>query len=264
MSPDGTAARNAFGQPMRRKEDVRLLLGQGRFTADLLRPGMAHAAMIRSPHAHAVVTGIDAAAARAMPGVLAVLTGADYAADGLGGITPGGPLIRLPGTPGDQGFLFRPEHPALAQGRVRHVGETVALVVAETEAQARDAAEAVLVEYDPLPAVTGPAEAVAPGAPAVWDEAPDNACFCWQAGDAAAVEAAFAKAAHVVKLDTLNNRIHVASLETRGAIGEFADGRYTLATGTQMPHGLKEALADEVFRIPREHVRVTVADGLRL
>jgi carbon-monoxide dehydrogenase large subunit len=260
MSPDGTAGRNAFGQPIRRKEDLRLLLGQGRFTADLLRPGMAHAAMIRSPHAHAEIKAIDISAAMAMPGVLAVLTGADYAADGLGGISPGGPLIRLPGTPGDQGFLFRPEHPALARGRVRYVGETVAMVVAETEVLARDAAEAVVVEYNPLPAVTGTAEAVAPGAPVVWEEAPWNACFHWQAGDAAAVDAAFAAAAHVVKLDTLNNRIHVASMETRAAIGEFSDGRYTLATGTQMPHGLKEALADEVFRVPRDHIRVTVAD----
>ncbi len=255
-----TTAKNAFGQPMRRKEDARLLLGQGRFTADLLQPGMARAVMIRSPHAHAALRAIDITAAAAMPGVLAILTGADTQADGIGGITPGGPLIRLPGTPPDQGFLHRPNHPALAIGRVRHVGETVAMVIAETETQARDAAEAVLVDYDVLPSVTATAAATRPDAPLVWDEAPGNACFRWQAGDAAAVDAAFAAAAHTVSLDTLNNRIHVASMENRGAIGDYTDGRYTLATGTQMPHGLKDALADEVFRIPRDQVRVTVAD----
>ena len=262
MSPDGTTTRHAFGQPIRRKEDLRLLLGQGRFTADLVAPGAAHALMIRSPHAHADIVAVDTTAAAAMPGVLAVLTGADYAAAGLGGVTPGGPLIRLPGTPVTQDFLYRPEHPALARGRVRHVGETVAMVVAETAEQARNAAEAVLIDYAVLPSVTDTAAAAAAGAPLVWDEAPGNACFRWQAGDAAAVDAAFAHAAHTVRLDTLNNRIHVGSLETRGAIGDYdaTSGRYTLATGTQMPHGLKEALADEVFRIPRDRVRVTVAD----
>ena len=260
MSPDGTAQRHAFGQPMRRKEDLRLLLGQGRFIADELTPGTAHAVMIRSPHAHAAITAIDTASARAMPGVLAILTGADYAADGLGGITPGGPLIRLPGTPADQDFVFRPNHPALAQGRVRHVGETVAMIVADTPEQARDAAEAVLVEYDILPSVTDTAQTTQPGAPLVWDQAPGNACFRWQAGDASAVDAAFATAAHTVRLDTLNNRIHVASMETRGAIGEYTDGRYTLQTPTQMPHGLKEALATEVFRIPQDRIRVLVSD----
>ena len=262
MSSNSTVPRNAFGQPLRRKEDFRLLVGAGRFTADLIRPGMAHAAMIRSPHAHAVIGAIDTAAARAMPGVLAVLTGADYGADGLGGISPGGPLIVLPGTPADQGFLYRPAHPALAQGRVRYVGETVAMVVADTPEQARDAAEAVAIDYHTLPSVTDTAAAAQPGAPLVWEAAPDNACFRWQAGDAAGVDAAFAGAAHVVRLDTLNNRIHVGSLETRGAIGEYdaATGRYTLATGTQMPHGLKQALAEEVFRIPADRVRVTVAD----
>ncbi len=253
-------ATNAFGQPLRRKEDRRLLTGTGQFTADFLRPGMAHAAMVRSPHAHARIVAVDVAAAAVMPGVLVVLTGEEYAAEGLGGITPGGPLIRLPGTPKDQDFLFRPEHPALARGRVRYVGETVAVVVAETAAQARDAAEAVWVEYDMLPAVTDTAAAARPGAPLVWEEAPGNGSFVWQAGDAAAVDAAFAAAAHVVRLETLNNRIHVASMETRGAIGEFADGRYTLRTGTQMPHGLKEALAGEVFRVAPDRVRVLVAD----
>lgn len=249
---------NAFGQPLRRKEDVRLLTGQGRFTADLIRPGMAHAAMLRSPHPHARIVAIDTAAAAAMPGVCAVLTGADYAADGLGGIPSGSDLLRLPGTPADQGFRYRPPHPALAAERVRFVGDTVAMVVAETAAEARDALEAIAVEYEALPHVTATAQAL--GGPPVWSEAADNLCFDWQAGDAAAVAAAFARAARVVRLETLNQRIHVGSLETRGAIGEYADGRYTLTTGTQMPHGLRDALAEAVLRVPAAEVRVRVAD----
>jgi carbon-monoxide dehydrogenase large subunit len=249
---------NAFGQPLRRKEDSRLLKGEGSFTADLLRPGMAHAAMLRSPYAHAIIKSIDTTQARTMPGVLAVLTGADYAADGLGGIPSGSDLLRLPGTPADQGFKFRPPHPALAQGTVRFVGDTVAMVVAESESQARDALETIQVDYDELPQVTATKEALA--GPAVWPEAPDNICFIWQAGDRAAVDEAFAQAARVVKLEAINNRVHVGSLEARAAIGEYDGTRYTLQTGTQMPHGLKDSLAQAVFRIPPEHVRVIVAD----
>ena len=250
---------NAFGQSLRRKEDQALLVGQGRFTADLLRPGMAVALMIRSPHAHAVLGAIDADAARALPGVLAVLTGADYAAAGLGGIPAGSDLVRLPGTPADQGFAFRPRHPALAQGRVRVVGDTVAMVVAESEAIARDAAELVTIEYEGLPSVVATEAAI--GGPAVWPEAPDNVCFRWSAGDAAAVDAAFAGAAQVVRMDSRNPRVQVGSLENRGAIGEWngATGRYTLTSGTQMPHGIKDALG-QAFGEPAEHFRVIVTD----
>ena len=251
---------NAFGQPMLRKEDTSLLTGRGRFTQDMITPAMARAVMIRSPHAHARILGMDTAAARAMPGVLAVLTGAEYAADGLGGIPSGSDLIRLPGTPAGDAFRFRPAHPALVGDRARFVGDTVAMVVAETDAQARDAAELVVVEYEILPAVPGTAAAAAPGAPLVWDEAPGNLCFDWSAGDKAAVDAAFAAAVHVVSLDTCNTRVHVGSLETRGAIGSFADGRYVLSTGTQMPHGLKEALAHDVFHVPEDRIRVLTAD----
>jgi aerobic carbon-monoxide dehydrogenase large subunit len=251
---------NGFGQPMLRKEDTRLLTGRGTFTADMVRSDMAHVAMIRSPHAHARIIGIDTSAARAMPGVLAVLTGEDYAADGLGPIPAGADLIRLPGTPAGQDFAFRPDRPALARARVRYVGDSVAAVVAETAAQARDAAEAVVVEYEPLPCITDTARAAAPGAPLVWEEAPANTAFVWSAGDREAVDAAFASAAHVVRLPAVNNRIHVGAMETRGAIGEFVDGRYVLSTGSQMPHGLKQALAGSVFRVPQDRVRVLVAD----
>ena len=252
---------NAFGQSLARKEDTRLLTGAGRFTADLLRPGMAHAAMLRSPHAHADILSIDIAAASAMPGVLAVLTAAEYAADGLGGIPSGSALIRFPGTPPDQDFAFRPARPALATGRVRFPGDTVAMVVAETARQAQNAAEAIEIAYEIRPAVAGTAAAAVPGAPLVWDEAPGNICFHWSAGDAVAVDAAFAAAHQVVRLPAINNRIHVAALETRGAIGEYnaATGRYTLSTGSQMPHSLKAALAG-IFALPPDRFRVRVAD----
>ncbi|MBC7635625.1 MAG: xanthine dehydrogenase family protein [Acetobacteraceae bacterium] len=250
---------NAFGQSLRRKEDFALLVGQGRFTADLVCSGMAVAVMIRSPHAHAVIATIDRAAACALPGVLAVLTGADYAAAGLGSIPSGSDLIRLPGTPPDQDFAFRPQHPALSQGKVRFVGDTVAMVVAETEAIARDAAELVMIEYDTLPAVVATDAAL--GGPAVWPEAPDNLCFTWSAGDTEAVDAAFAQAAQIIRMDSRNPRVQVGSLENRGAIGEFnpGTGRYTLTSGTQMPHGIKDALG-QAFGEPADRFRVIVTD----
>ena len=212
---------NALGQGLTRREDSRLLTGRGRFTADLVPPGAARAVMLRSPHAHATIVSIDADAARAMPGVLAVLTGADYREAGLGGIPSGSDLMKLPGTPAGQDFDHRPAHPALALNRVRFVGDSVAVVVAETEAEARDAMEAIVVDYAPLDAVTGTAAAAAPDAPLVWPDAPGNVCFRWSAGDRAATDAAFGVAAHTVGLELVNNRVHVASLENRGAIGEY-------------------------------------------
>jgi carbon-monoxide dehydrogenase large subunit len=249
--------RNAFGQPLRRKEDRRLLTGAGSYTADLTLPGMAHAAMLRSPHAHAEIVSIETRTAAAMPGVLAVLTGADLAADGVGGIPAGADFVRFPGTDPAQDYALRPTHPALAQGRARFAGEAVAMVVAETPAQARDAAEAILVDYAPLPSVTETGRAI--GAPPVWPEAADNVCFRWSAGDAAAVDAAFAVADRIVRLPAVNNRIHVGALENRGAIGVFAEGRLTLHTGSQMPHGLRDALA-ETLHVPASDIRVLVAD----
>ena len=247
---------NAFGQPVLRREDPRLLTGQGRYIANLVPKEAAHAVMLRSPHAHARILGIDSTQALALPGVLAVLTAADLA--DIGGIPSGSPLIRLPGTPADQDFAFRPPHPLLAAERVRYVGDPVAMVIAETPDLAEAAAELVMVDYDSLPAVTD--TAAAEGGPAVWDEAPDNVCFRWQAGDAQAVDSAFATSAHVARVRLINQRIHVASLETRGAIGRFTDGRYTLQTGTQMPHSIRDELAHDVLRVPPEQVRVLVAD----
>ena len=253
---------NAFGQPVTRREDQRLLTGQGRFTADQIPPGAAHAVMLRSPHAHATLLGIDAAAARTMPGVLAVITGADIHQAGLGGITSGSALVKFPGTPAGQDFLCRPPHPILAHGRVRFVGDSVAMVVAETETQAQDAAETISVDYETLPSVTDTRQAANAGAPLVWDDAPGNLSFQWQAGDSAAVAEAFAAAAHIARIDVVNTRIQVASLENRGAVGSYnpESGVMTLRTGTQMPHFVRDALSDEIFRVPKDKVRVLVAD----
>ncbi len=250
---------NAFGQPLLRKEDRRLVTGGGCYTGDVRLPGQAHAAMLRSTHAHATIRGIDPAAARAMPGVLAVYTGDDLAAAGLIGLAAGADLIRLANTQNDGDYIARPPHPLIATGRVRFVGDTVAMVVAETEAQARDAVEAIAVDYDPLPSVTD--TAAAQSGPPVWDEAPDNVCFRWRAGDRAAVRAAFAGAAHIARVELVNNRVYVGSLENRAAIGAFdaASGRYTLRTCSQMPHQLKEALAKALHQEP-ERIRVLITD----
>lgn len=249
--------RNAIGQGLRRKEDRRFLTGHGSYLADIVPPDAAWAQIVRSPHAHADILAVETAAARAVPGVLAVLTGEDVAKAGLGNIPADRHLIRLPGTPEGTGVAFCPPFPVLARDRARYVGEPIAVVIAETPAAAADAAELVTVEYAQRPAVVSTADALA--GPPVWDAAPENMCFRWQAGDAAEAEAAIAAAAHVVKVRVRNNRVYVGAMEPRGAIGRFVDGRYHLATGTQMPHGLKTALA-EVFGVADDLIHVTVAD----
>ncbi len=253
---------NAFGQSVTRREDSRLLTGKGHFTADQIPAGAAHAVMLRSPYAHAEIKGINLDAARAMPGVLAIITGADLRRVGLGGITAGSPLIKFPGTPVDQDFLYRPGHPLLVHDRVRFVGDSVAMVVAETETQAHDAAEMIMVDYEVLPCVTDTKASARSDAAQVWDAAPGNLCFTWQAGDAEAVGRAFAQAAHISTIEVVNTRIQVASLENRGAVGSFdaESGQFTLLTGSQMPHFLRDILADEVFGVPRDKVRVCIAD----
>src|SRR5262245_34294187 len=204
MQASGKRA-NGIGQSVRRKGDFRLLIGKGRFGDDLLLPYQAHATFLRSPHAHACILGVDKTAALAAPGVLAVLTGADYAAAGLGPI-PHNPGLSAP--PDVQARLcngppIATRHYPLPADRARLVGEPVALVVAETIAAVKDAAELVEVTYDPLPAVVRAADAMSAGATVLWDEAPDNVCIDIEVGDAAATAAAFARAAHVVRLDTL-------------------------------------------------------------
>ena len=239
-----------IGQPVRRVEDRRFITGRGCYLDDITRPREAFAYMLRSPHAHARIAALDAAAAAAMPGVAGVFTGADLARDGIGDI---------PCVSGVAGAVL-PPRPALAQERVRHVGDTVAMVVADSLAAARDAAEAIAVTYEVLPAVTDTALALDPAAPKVWDAG--NLCFDWSVGDRAAVERAAAGARHRVSLSLVNNRVVVHSMEPRGAIGEYDPGEdaYTLWSSTQGSHFVRNLLAEAVFRVPENRIRVVTRD----
>jgi len=257
MSDPITVQKFAIGQSVSRLEDPRLVQGLGRYSDDVNLPRQAYAVVVRSPHGHARITGIDPAAALQAPGVLAVLTGADLAADGLGNLPTDASRKRRDGAP-----AFTTPRPALIRDRVRHVGDPVALVVATSPEAAADAAELVAVDYAPLPAVTGAARATNGGAPAVWDEAPDNVAFVWEAGSRDAVARAFAGAAHVTRLDFVVTRVAAAPLEPRAAVGEFdrRSERYTLHTGIQGPHGLRALLAERIFRVPHGQVRVVTGE----
>ena len=243
------------GQPVKRFEDLRLITGAGRYTDDIALPGMAFAHVLRSPVAHGTIRGIEAEAARAMPGVLLVLTGQDVEADGLGDVPCMHPLNSRDGSP-----RHDTPRPVLAVGKVRHVGQPVAVVVAETLAQAKDAAEAILVDYDALPAVTDARAALEPGAPQLFDTIPGNLVFDWDNDccDFAATDAAFAKAAHVTTLDIINNRVVANSMEPRNAIGDYdaASGRPVLYTATQGSHFVRDTMAEAVLKVPKEQVRV--------
>ncbi len=245
------------GQSARRLEDPHLVQGLGRYSDDVSLPRQVYGVVVRSPHAHARIRSVDVKKALAAPGVLAVLTGADLAADGIGDLPTDKNRKRRDGSP-----AFPTPRPALARGRVRHVGDPVAFVVAETPAGAADAAERVHVDYEPLPVVALTAEATRPGAPAVWDEAAGNVAFVWEAGKREAVAAAFAGAAHVTKLDFVVTRVAPAPLEPRGAVGEFdrRTGRHTLHTGIQAPHGLRTLLAEQVLKVPQSHLRVVTGE----
>ena len=249
--------RFGMGQPLRRLEDLRLLTGGGRYTDDQRVMGETVALFVRSPHAHAEIAAIDAEAARAMPGVLAVLTVADLDAAGLGPLPCKAPARHRTGAP-----MLIPPRPALARGRARHVGDPVACVVAETQAQARDAAEAVLIDYRPLPASADLATALDGTAPVIWPEVPGNLALDWEAGDAAAVDRAMAAAARVVTLDLVNNRLAPSAMEPRGclALHEPDADRYTLRTGGQGVHSMQTILAEDVLRIPKERLRVVQED----
>ena len=248
---DPTQNRFAIGQPVSRKEDPVLLRGEGRYTDDLSVPGQAQAVLVRSRHAHGRLLGVDAEAARAMPGVLGVFT-ADDLASGQVGLMPSSANKHKDGSPAP-----RPQQTAFATDRVRYVGDPVALVVAESAAQARDAAEAVLLDVDGLPAVTSARDAAESGAPLLYDDVPGNVALDFHFGDAQAVAAAFDKAAHVTRLRLTNSRVVVAALEPRSAIGEWDEnnGRYTLRVGSQGVFGLRASVAG-VMGVPVEHVRV--------
>jgi len=251
----GHGMKFGIGQPMRRHEDLRLITGRGRYTDDVSLPAMTQAFVLRSPVAHAHIKRVDTDAARRMPGVLFVATGEDIAADGLGDVPCTVPLTNRDGTP-----RHDTPRPALALGKVRHVGQPVALVVAETLTAARDAAEAIEIEYEALPAVTEAKDAIGAGAPQLFDRIPGNIVFDWDndMGDAKATEAAFAKAVRVVSLELVNNRVVVNSMEPRNAIAEYdaASGRSTLYTATQGPHFVRDPLAEIVLKLPKEKLRL--------
>jgi carbon-monoxide dehydrogenase large subunit len=244
------------GQPVRRKEDDTLVRGKGKYTDDFNLPGQAYAWIVRSSHAHGILRGIDTTAARKMPGVLGVWTGTDLSAANYGPFTCGLPLKNRDGTP-----LLQTNRTALMTDKVRYVGDPVAFVVATTLAQARDAGEAVVLDIDPLPAVTDPAEAAQPGAPQLYDHIPNNVALDYHFGDAAKVEAAFASAAHVTKLDITNTRVAVVAMEPRAALASYdkASERYTIQVPTQGVAGNRANLAKNL-KVPNEKVHLLTAN----
>ncbi|MBM3526266.1 MAG: xanthine dehydrogenase family protein molybdopterin-binding subunit, partial [Alphaproteobacteria bacterium] len=246
-----------LGQPVRRLEDPRLLTGGGLFTISVASPGALHAIFLRSPHAHAAIRAIGTEAARAMPGVHGVYTAADTVAAGLGH----NPCVVEIKDAGGRRHVEPPRLP-ISPGRVRHVGEIVAMVVAETVDQARDAAEAIEVDYDPLAAVVTGDDALAPGAPQVHDEAPGNLVCDWTKGDRAKTDAAFARAAHVSRVKFRSPRILAGYMETRAALAEWDETaqRLTLTTPSQGVHVLQRLLCDAILKIPRERLRVVTHD----
>ena len=245
------------GQPIRRLEDVRLLTGRGRYQDDQTFDRQTWCVFVRSPHAHALIRSVDTAAAAAAPGVVAIYTGADYANDGIAM-----PKANMPRKKRDGSPMFAPQRPAMVVDRARYVGDTVAMVIAETLAQGKDAAEQVVVDYEPLPAVTNVAAAAEPGAARVWDDNADNISHTTERGDRAATEAAFARAAHVIKRRYVITRVHAQYMEPRGSIGlyEPAEDRYTLYADVNYPHRVRNMLANNVFKVPESQVRVVCRD----
>jgi aerobic carbon-monoxide dehydrogenase large subunit len=258
------AVSEGFGKPVRRREDARLLTGRGCFSDDVTLPGQVYACFVRSPHAHARIRGIDAGGALKVPGVIAILTGEDVVADGLKPIphrpVPANPH-EVPLTSRDGSPFFIAPHPTLPADRARFVGQAVAMVIAETPAAARDGAERVAVDYEPLPAVTASPDAAAGSAPILWDTSTSNVCVDSEVGDVAAVEAAFARAAHVVRLETRVNRVTGVPMEPRAALGVWdeASGRYTLYAGSGGSVRIKSDLAG-TLGVPESSVRVVARE----
>jgi aerobic carbon-monoxide dehydrogenase large subunit len=246
----------ALGQAVPRFEDPRLIQGGGRYLDDIVLPGMTFGFVLRSPHAHARIRKIDTAAAKAMPGVLAVLTGADWEASRFESLPVAGGFKRRDGSP-----IYKSAYPALVKDRVRFVGDYVAFVVAETLNQAMDASEAIDVDYEQLPAVIATGDAMKPGAPRVWDDCADNVCFIHQIGDKAATDAAFARAAHVVKHSFTINRVTAVTMEPRGCVAHYdkTEDYYTVHTAMQRAHAFKSELA-QIARVNESKVRVIGGD----
>lgn len=222
-----------IGTSVERKEDYRFLTGNGQYTDDVVLPQQTYAVFLRSPHAHAKINSIDVTAAKQSPGVIAIFTGADMAADNVGGLPCGWLIHSTDGKP-----MNEPPHPIIAHTKARHVGDQVALVIADSIKAAKDAAELIEVDYDVLPAVVDTAHAADPGQPAVHDEVPDNVCYNWGHGDKAATDAAFAKAAHVTTLDIVNNRLVPNAIEPRAVNASYSaqDDSYTVYVANQNPH----------------------------
>ena len=244
-----------IGQSVRRKEDVRFLTGAGQYTNDIVGTRTTHAFFLRSPHAHATIRAVDLSRARSTPGVVAIFTGADLT--GVNGLPCGWLITGTDGKP-----MAEPPHPVLAQGKVRYVGDCVALVIAETLNQAKDASELIDVDYDVLPAVVNCVDTLKPGAPQIHDAAPGNKCFVWAIGDDAAVDASFARAAHVTKLDIVNNRLIPNAIEPRAAMASFnrSDESYTLYVANQNPHVERLLMTAFVLGLPEHKVRVIAPD----
>jgi len=240
-----------------RSEDAPLLTGRGRFTDDIVMPGAAHAAFVRSPVASGRIEAVDTQAAATMPGVRVVLTGRDLEADGIGAIPPVATTNSRDGQP-----MFAAPMPVLARNYVRYVGEPVAIVVAETLREAMDAAEAVIVSIESQAAVGDVESALAEGAPAVWQDAPGNVALDWEDGDDAAVDQAFAAATHVERVRLVDTRLAPTAMEPRAAIASFepASGRYTLIASTQGVAIVRKVLAESVFKVPPQQVRVLTYD----
>ena len=250
-------AKFGLSQSIRRVEDPRLLKGGGRYTDDVAVAGQAQGYVLRSPHAHAKIISIDTAAAKAMPGVLGIWTAADLTAAGIGNLPCLAPVKSVDGSPTSD-----TPHPVLADGVVRYVGDPVAFIAAETITQARDAAEAIEVDYDTLPAATDLATATEAGQPQLWASAPNNTCFDWHVGDAAKVDALIKQAAHVTKLRVVNNRVIVNSMEARAAHAEYDAGRqhWTLTTNTQGSWLVRNVLAKNIFNVSTDNFRVVTPD----
>ena len=246
-----------IGASVRRKEDHRFLSGSGNYTDDINRPGQLYAVIRRADRPHAKLLGIDTAAAKAAPGVVAIYTGADMQADGIGGVPCGWQIHNKDGSP-----MAEPPHPVLATGKVRHVGDPVAVVIASSKQEAKNAAELLAVDYEDLPAIASVRDAIAPGAPLVHDDVPGNVCFDWHIGDKAVVDQAFSKAAHVVELDLTNNRLVPNAMEPRAAIGDFdrSSGEFTLYTTSQNPHVIRLLMGAFVLHIPEHKLRVVAPD----
>jgi len=246
---------SVIGQSIRRKEDLRFITGAGQYTDDVNMVRQTQGVFLRSPHAHATLRSIDLAKAKAAPGVVAIFTGADLT--GVNGLPCGWLITGTDGKP-----MNEPPHPVLAQGKVRYVGDQVALVIAETLHQAKDAAELIDVDYEVLPAVVNCVDALKPGAPQIHEQAPGNKCYTWALGDKAAVDAAFAKAAHVSKLDIINNRLVPNAIEPRCALASYdrAADSYTLYVSNQNPHVERLLMTAFVLGLPETKVRVIAPD----